>query len=188
MKIDDEILQKVTMFSNIIASDAFLLLPNELPSQKPGQINQGESIHEIIAAQISKSVFSHIKAFKNTKRADKKEKDTNIGEMTMYFLYRLHDFENKYMSTLNQDNILAKPIDGKMSILLSDEIPAAVQDRSLAESFKSDVNFRQDEDTPLWAGLTNNYDIIEVEEEEEDGPSFVKDQLGSKISNHRSNF
>ena len=79
--------------------------------------------------------------------------------------------------------MLAKPVDGKMSVLLADEMPP-IQDRSLADSFKSDGGFRQDDEMPLWAGLTQNYPIVEVEEEED--PAFG--ELGNKILNHKSNF
>jgi len=84
MQIDDDILLRVTMLSDILSSDAFLLLPNEINVQKQTLQNQAETLHEVLAANISKSVFNHIKAFKN---ARKDNGDTKIVEMTMYFLF-----------------------------------------------------------------------------------------------------
>jgi hypothetical protein len=43
-----------------------------------------ESLHEVLAANVSKSVFHHIKTFKNTK---KENGDAKMVEMMMYFLF-----------------------------------------------------------------------------------------------------
>ena len=61
---------------------------------------QAETLHEILAANISKSVYNHIKAFKNTK---KENSDTKIVEMTMYFLFQMNEFESKLIANLNQN-------------------------------------------------------------------------------------
>lgn len=113
--IDEQILKKVIMLSDLLASEAFILLPNEILSQKSLLPPPTESLQEVVAANISKSVFNHLKAFKNAKRsdgsakdngksakkADSLAKDTHIGEMMMYFLFKIGDFENRYLENQN---------------------------------------------------------------------------------------
>jgi len=103
---------------------------------------------------ISKSVFNHIKAFKNTKRVEKKEKDTNIAEMTMYFLYRMSDFENKYLESINQNNSLVIPTQTNLSVLIADVMPPDEEKSRLADSFKSNENYNLGDDDHLMSGLS----------------------------------
>jgi hypothetical protein len=86
----------VLVLSELIASETFILLPNEIQPVKVLNQEQ-ESLQEIVAARISKAVYMHLKKFKGTKKLEGNSKDTQTSELTMYFLFKMCEFENNYV-------------------------------------------------------------------------------------------
>jgi len=42
-------------------------------------------------------VYMHLKKFKGTKKLEGNSKDTQTSELTMYFLFKMCEFENNYV-------------------------------------------------------------------------------------------
>ena len=96
---EKQIKEKVRLFSDLVASDVFIFLPSDFAqADNFSHLTDSETVQEILATNISYSVYNHLKQYKTQIKGQGQErvKDTTQMELQYLFLFKMAVFEKNY--------------------------------------------------------------------------------------------